>query len=203
MNASESSKAERILNLLRRQGYIRARDLDALSVERIYLSRLCEKGLLKKAGRGIYALADAPVSEWHTLALTAKLVPEGVVCLLSALRFHGIGTQQPHEVWIALDRRAATPKPGYPKVRVVRPSGAALSGGVERHEIEGTPVKIFSAAKTVVDCFKYRNKIGMDVALEALREGQRARKFTRENIWRYAKACRVANVMRPYMEALA
>ncbi len=125
------------------------------------------------------------------------------MCLLSALRFHDIGTQTPFQVWIALDRRARRPALKYPPLRVVRFTGAALTEGVESHRIEGRTVRIYKVAKTVVDCFKCRNKIGLDVALEALREAWHARRFTTEAPYRYAVICRVHRIMRPYLEVLA
>lgn len=199
----ELDNIARVLTLARQQGFVRARDLDQIRVERVYLSRLVEKDLLMKVGRGIYMMPEAPISEWHTLAVTARLIPDATICLLSALRFHSLGTQNPHEVWIAVNRRAATSHLDYPKVRIIRPSNAALTAGVDIHQIEGVAVRIYSAAKTVVDCFRYRNKIGMDVALEALREGLRARKFTRDDLLGFAKQCHVTTVIRPYLEALS
>jgi predicted transcriptional regulator of viral defense system len=149
----------------------------------------------------VYRLPEQPITEHHGLALVAAAVPKGVICLLSALQYHGIGTQLTSEVWLALDRRAWRPRLTYPPLRIVRYTGKALSAGVETHQIEGRAVKIYALAKTVADCFKYRNKIGLDVALEALREGWRARRFTMDELDRYAIICRVQRVMRPYIEA--
>jgi predicted transcriptional regulator of viral defense system len=142
------------------------------------------------------------VTEHHGLALVAATAPKGVICLLSALSFHQIGTQLPHEVWIALDRRSRCPSLTYPRLHVVRFGGDALTEGVEVHRIEGETVRVYSVAKTIADTFKYRNKIGLDVALEALREAWRARRFTMDKLYRYARICRVERVMRPYLEAL-
>ena len=128
--------------------------------------------------------------------------PKAVICLLSALSFHQIGTQLPHEVWIALDRRSRRPSLTYPRLHVVRFSGDALTEGAEAHRIEGETVRVYSVAKTIADTFKYRNKIGLEVALEALREAWRARRFTMDKMYRYARICRVERVMRPYLEAL-
>jgi len=158
--------------------------------------------VLERIARGQYRLAESPVTEHHGLAIAAAAVPKGVVCLVSALSFHRVGTQLPFQVWLALDRRARRPTLSYPPLRVVRFSGSALRAGIATHQIEGRPVRIYSVAKTIADCFKYRNKIGLDVALEALREGWRARRFTMDEIGRHAKACRVERVMRPYLEAL-
>jgi predicted transcriptional regulator of viral defense system len=181
---------------------MRPRDLDGIGVERKHLAELVNEGVLVRSGRGLYVLADADVTEHHTLAETSKRVPHGVVCLLSALRYHELTTQNPSEVWLAIDRTARKPSVDYPPIRIVRFSGPALSEGVEERRIEKVPVRVYSPAKTVADCFKYRNKIGLDVALEALRETWRARKATMDDLWKYARVCRVANVMRPYMESL-
>ena len=155
-----------------------------------------------RTGRGLYGLAEAEVTAHHGLALAGKAAPKGVICLLSALRFHEIGTQGPHEVWVAIERRAARPRIKRPKMRIVRFSGKAFSEGMEEHVIEGVRVRIYNAAKTVADCFKYRNKIGVDVALEALREVIRGRRCTIDALWRYGEICRVTRTMRPYMEAI-
>lgn len=154
-------------------------------------------------GRGLYVRSDASTSEHHTLAQASKWVPHGVACLLTALQFHEMGTQASHEIWIALDRRAAHPRIKYPRLRIMRFSGSAFTEGIEEHTIEGVAVKVYNPGKTVADCFKYRNKIGLDVALEALRECRRQRKCTNDQLWYYAKVCRVAKVMKPYMEAMS
>lgn len=197
------TSAERILKLAARQRLVRPRDVEALGIARAFLTRLERLGLLERRARGVYVLADAPVSEHHSLALAAKLVPRGVVCLLSALRFHGLTTQDPHEVWMAIDFKARKPMVEFPVLRIVRFSGRSLAEGIETHLIEAVPVRIYSPAKTVADCFKYRNKIGMDVAIEALRDALRKRKATIDEIHRFAKVCRVANVIRPYLESVA
>jgi predicted transcriptional regulator of viral defense system len=129
-------------------------------------------------------------------------VPGGVVCLLSALRFHGLTTQQPADVWLALPEKARRPRLDYPRLRVARFSGAALSEGVETHRIEGVNVRVYSAAKTVADCFKYRNKIGIDVAVEALKDFARTRRGGANDLARAARACRVSRVMQPYLDAI-
>lgn len=198
----EKSQKERVLDLIKRLGVIRTRDLSDRGLHHESLRRLCKDGILIKTGRGLYELADADVTEHHSLALVGKKIPNAVVCLLSALQFHDIGTQSPSKVWIAIDRRAGKPKMNYPPVRIVRFTGHALDEGVETHGIEGVTVKIYNPAKTVADCFKYRNKIGLDIALEALRECLREQRCTNDELWYYAKVCRVANVMRPYLEAV-
>jgi predicted transcriptional regulator of viral defense system len=150
----------------------------------------------------LYIPADAPPTENRTLAEACKRVPRGVVCLLSALRFHELTTQLPFEVWLALDRRAWRPRVEGIPLRIVRFSGPALTTGIEEHQVEGVPVKVYSPAKTVADCFKYRYKIGLDVALEALRDCLRQRKATIDELWEAARVCRVTQVIRPYLEAL-
>ena len=196
-------RTQRILQIVEQAGVLRPRDLDVYGIPRIYLGRLCERGLLQRVGRGLYVLPDADVSEHRTLAEACKRVPHGVVCLLSALRFHNLTTQSPSEVWLAIGNKAWRPQVDYPRLRFVRFSARALEAGVEEHSIEGVLVRVYSPAKTVADCFKYRNKIGLDVALEALRDCRRQRTCTNDELWHYAKICRVANVMRPYMEATA
>jgi predicted transcriptional regulator of viral defense system len=138
----------------------------------------------------------------HALAITARAVPHAIVCLLSALSFHGIGTQLPADVWVAIDRRARRPQLAYPRLRVVRFGGPALAAGIEEHRVEGQRVKVYGVAKTLADLFKYRNKVGLDVVLEALREAWRERRFTMGDLDRYARICRVQRVMGPYLEAL-
>jgi len=194
---------EVILAIARKAGMIRRQDVVARGIHPEHLRRLCARGLLVRVSRGLYMLPDADVSEHHSLAEACKRVPHGIVCLLSALRFHDIGTQGPHEVWIAIAPKARRPAPAYPPLRIVRFSGKALSEGVEKHTIDGVPVRITSPARTIADCFKYRNKIGLDVAVEALRDCRQQRKCTMDDLWRYAKLCRVSNVIRPYVEAMA
>lgn len=198
------SAENRAINHLRRKGLVRAADLAPLGISRETLSRLCRAGRVQRVGRGLYGLPDRRTTLQHSLAEAAKKVPGGVVCLLSALSFHQLTTQAPFEVWMAIDRKARLPKPGPGlDFRFQRFSGKALMAGVERHIVDGVAVRVYSVAKTVADCFKYRHKIGLDVALEALREVRRERKATSGEIHRYARICRVENVMRPYMEALA
>ena len=195
------TSAQRILALAKRQPLVRPRDVEARGIARESLLRLFRQGLLVRQSRGVYALPESPVTEHHTLAIAAKKTPGGVICLLSALRFHGLTTQDPHEVWMAIDFKAHKPSAASPALRVVRFSGPALLEGIEHHTLEGVRVSIYSAAKTVADCFKYRNKLGVDVAIEALRDALRSRKTTVDEIHRFAKVCRVANVIRPYLES--
>lgn len=196
------SKSEQVLELAQAMGVVRPRDLDAHGIPRIYLTRLVRRGLLERVGRGLYSLPDAEVSEHRTLAEAAKQVPHGVVCLLSALRFHELTTQNPFEVWMAVHHKAWAPRSDGPPLRIVRMSGAAFDSGVETHQIEGISVRVYGPAKTVADCFKFRSKVGLDVALEALRDYRRSYPAGIDELWRYAKVCRVSGVIRPYLEAL-
>lgn len=196
------SKTQQLLSLVRRQGVLRTRDLATHGIPREYLIRLLAQGVLGRPSRGIYILADAEPSEHQSLVETCKRVPHGIICLLSALRFHGLTTQAPSEVWLAISRKARLPRVDYPPLRIVRFSGPALTDDVEKRVIEGGAVRVTSPARTVVDCFKYRNKIGLDVALEALRDCWRQKKATMDELFRIAKILRMANVMRPYLESL-
>lgn len=190
------------LALAERQPLLRTRDLVRAGVPTMVLSRLVTAGKLERVTRGVYTLPGRALSEHRSLAESALRVPRGVVCLLSALRVHGIGTQAPSEVWMAIPPHTPTPCLTQPALRVVRMSGAALTEGVEHLQIDGVPVPVFSLAKTVADCFKYRNKIGLDVALEALREGWSQRRVTMDALWHHASVNRVSNVMRPYLESV-
>lgn len=193
---------DQILALARNRGLIRSRDLTAQGLPRVALTRLVRRGQLTRVGRGLYAVPDRSVSEHATLAEVARKHPQAIVCLLSALRFHDLTTQSPFEVWLAIPNKARTPQMDYLPPRIVRFSGAALREGVEEHTVDGVTVRVTSVAKTVADCFKYRNKIGLDVALEALHESWREKRFQMDELWHFATICRVANVMRPYMESL-
>jgi predicted transcriptional regulator of viral defense system len=196
------SHEQQILALARKQPLLRARDLAEQGLPTMTLSRLVAAGKLQRVARGVYSLPQRSVSAHRSLAEVAIRVPRGVVCLLSALRLHEIGTQAPFEVWLAIPQTMPAPRLERPALRVVRMSGAALSEGIEPVEVDGISVPVFNPAKTVADCFKYRNKIGLDVALEALGEAWRARRVTMDELWHYATIDRVHNVMRPYLEAL-
>ena len=193
---------DEVLALVRRRGVLRPRDLTLHGISREILRRLHAEGQLERRGRGLYVLADAALSEHEMLAQAAARVPHSVLCLLSALRFHGLTTQNPAEVWLAIDRKARAPKEPELPLRIVRFSGAARTAGLNTHVVDGVRVRVYEPAKTVADCFKYRNKIGVDVAIEALRECWRSRRCTADELWRYAAICRVANVMRPDLEAV-
>ena len=190
------------MDLARTNGVLRPRDLDNRGIARQYLRHAEQRGLVVRSGRGLYRVADAEITEFHSLAEVAKRIPRGVICLISALSFHNVGTQIPHAVWLAIGEKDRRPILDYSPLKTVRFSVLSLEFGRESHIIESVPTQVFSVAKTVADCFKYRNKLGLDVALEALRESLRSRKATPAALWEAAKICRVANVMRPYMEAL-
>lgn len=188
---------------IRSTGVFRLREAKALGLHPEQVRRLTRQGHLTRLARGLYAPASAKPGEHHTLVEVAKRVPKGIICLLTALRFHAIGTQHPREVWLAVDRHAAIPKLDVAPVRIVRLTGAALVAGIDEHEIEGVTVRVTSPARTVVDCFKFRNKIGIDVAVEALRDYRRLRKGTVDELWRHADQLRMTRVIRPYWDAIA
>ncbi len=198
----QTAQAQKVLEVIKEAGILRPRDLDPYGIPREYLRRLYNLGLIQKNGRGLYTLSDADINEHHSLAETCKKVPHGIICLLSALHFHDLTTQLPFEVWIAIDRRARKPKMDNLLLRVVRFSGSALDDGIEEHIIENVKVRVYSPAKTVADCFKYRNKIGLDVALEALTDCWNKKLCTVDELWKYAVICRVSNIMRPYLDSL-
>jgi len=194
---------DQIMKLIQRLGIARPADLEDRGIPRGRLYRLVRAGLVERQGRGIYVASGHPYSAEHTLAQVARRIPGGVLCLLTALRFHELTTQAPAEVWIALPEKARRPRLDYPRLRVARFSGAALTEGIETHRIENVDVRVYSAAKTVADCFKYRNKIGIDVAVEALRDLSRRHRGRANELARFARICRVARVMQPYLDAIA
>jgi len=196
------TQEEKILGLLKGSAFLRSCDLKKHGLSRTALSRLFQKGKVVRTERGLYMKPGEIETEHISLLEVAKKVSGGVICLLSALSFHGIGTQNPYQIWIAIDRKSAKPKVSNARMRIVRFSEASLHYGVEKHNILGITLKVTSPEKTVADCFKYRNKIGLDVAIEALREGLRDRRFTSDDLYRAALVCRIWNVIRPYAEAM-
>ncbi len=198
----KDSPATHLLALARRLGVLRAKDLAAHGIPRVYLTRLHRQGLLDRPSRGLYVLPDADVTQHHSLAEACRRVPHGTVCLISALAFHELTTQIPHEVWLAIDRKARMPKVEYPPLRIVRFSDPDLPKWVETHVIEGVTIRVTKPARTVVDCFAYRNKVGLDVALEALRDCLRQKKASVDELTRAAASRRMLRVMRPYLEAV-
>jgi predicted transcriptional regulator of viral defense system len=194
---------DRALRLIEKMGLVRPRELEARGISRAQLARLVNEGMVLRQARGIYTVAGHAPTEAHTLAQVAKRVPDAVFCLFTALRFHGLTTQSAAEIWIALPEKARRPRLDYPRLRVARFSGPALTEGVEEHRAEGVVIRVYSAAKTVADCFKYRNKIGIDVAVEALRDFSRKHRGGANELARFARICRVSRVMQPYLDAIA
>jgi predicted transcriptional regulator of viral defense system len=195
------SKIDEAYRIIRKRGIVRSKELDQLRIPREYLKRLCSQGLLEKIGHGIYTTIEKDATENHTMAIAAKRVPCGVVCLLSALRFHQLTTQNPFEVWMAIEQGTHQPKDDMISLQIVRFSGVYFSFGIEEHIIEKVPLRVYSIAKTVADAFRFRHKIGIDVALEALRECLKEKMCTIDELWRCAKICRAANIIRPYLES--
>jgi len=193
---------QRVLDLIGQKGLLRASDLDAIDAPRVVLTRLTAAGLLVRIGRGLYRLPDSQGSEHESLVTIATKVPQAVFCLLTALQFHELTTQLPRQAWIAMPRGSHAPRLDYPPIKMVQFTGEAYTAGVEEVERDGVKLRVYCVAKTVADCFKHRNKIGLDVALEALKDARARNKASADEIWRFAKVCRVANVMRPYLESI-
>jgi predicted transcriptional regulator of viral defense system len=183
--------------------FFRPRDVVPLGLTYYQLQRMVTEGRVERVGLGLYRLAEVEATEMETIAMVASAVPHAIVCLLSALRIHEIGTQSPHQVWLAIDRKARIPRRLPAKVRIVRFSGAMLTYGVVTESMQGVRVRLTNPARTVVDCFRYRNKIGLDVAMEALRDAVRSRKAMVSEIDRAAEVCRIRTVIGPYLEALS
>lgn len=193
---------QRVLGLARQQGLLRASDLDRIEAPRIVLTRLTAAGELERVGRGLYRLPGVHSSEHESLATVAAKVPQAVFCLLTALQFHELTTQLPRQVWIAMPRGSHVPRIDYPPIRMVQFTGDAYTTGIEEVERDGARLRVYSAAKTVADCFKHRNKIGLDVALEALKDARAHGAASIDDIWRNAQVCRVTHVIRPYLESV-
>ena len=193
---------QRVLGLAGQKGLLRASDLDAIDAPRVVLTRMTAAGLLEKIGRGLYRLPESQGSEHESLVTVATKVPQAVFCLLTALQFHELTTQLPRQVWIAMPRGSHAPRLDYPPIKMVQFTGEAYMAGIEEVERDGVKLRVYGVAKTVADCFKHRNKIGLDVALEALREARAKKMASADDLWRFAKICRVANVMRPYLEVV-
>jgi predicted transcriptional regulator of viral defense system len=194
---------DKVLQLVREHGWLRARDLAHAGIPRVVLTRMMASGQLERAARGLYRLPDVSSSEHEGLVTVARKVPQAVICLLSALQFHGLTTQLPWQVWIAMPRGSHAPRLVHPPTKLVQFTGEAYAHGIERHVRDGVQLQVYGVAKTIADCFKHRNKIGLDVALEALKDARSQNRVDYDELWRSAKVCRVASVMRPYMEAVA
>lgn len=192
---------DRILSLGKKKGVVRAADLEDIGASRTMLPYLAEKGLLRRIARGTYVLSDYVPEQETFIGITAA-VPHGVICLLSALQFHEITTQMPHEAWVAIERGKHVPRNPGLNLRIVKFSGKAFSQGIEEYPIHGITIRVYSPAKTVVDCFKFRNRLGADIAREALHDVIKQKKATRDEIWYYSKCCRMSRVVKPYLEML-
>jgi len=198
----EISAKDKLLKKVKEKSLVRPKDFEDIKGVRVHLSQLVDSGELFKVGRGLYALTEIDFDERQSLLEVARLVPRGVLCLLSALRFHELTTQNPFEIWLAIEGTSRKPQIETLPLNVFRFSGAAFVEGIETHEIKGIRLRVYNPAKTVADCFKYRNKIGLDVAIEALRDVWRQKKATADELWHYAKVCRMSKVMRPYLESI-
>lgn len=183
--------------------FFRPRDVLPLGITHYQLQQLVAEGQVERVGSGLYRLAAAEATEMETIAMVASAVPHAIVCLLSALRVHELGTQSPRQVWLAIDRKARMPRRLPAAVRIVRFSGPMLTYGVITQSMQGVRVRLTNPARTVVDCFRYRHKIGLDVAMEALRDAVRSRKAMVSEIDRAAEVCRIRTVIAPYLEALS
>ena len=201
-NRFSGEVTKKVLEILKNRGSLRPRDLANEGISREMLRYLYKKGKIERSGRGLYRLSGQ-MEEYRSLLEAAKLVPKGIICLLSALRFHEIGTQEPFEVWMALPNNAWRPRIHVLRLRFIYLSGQAFSEGIEVHSTSGGKIRIYCPAKTIADVFKFRNKIGLDVAIEALRDCLQSRKATRDELWHYAKICRVQKIMKPYLEAMS
>lgn len=191
---------DKILKVARRQSVFRASDILDASDPRSTLRRMVQRGQLAQPGRGLYVLPDGELSINHSFVEATRHCPGGVICLVSALVFHGIGTQMPRETWMMRRDRRMSPSNGA--IRFVYCMDRYFEHGMEEHLIEGVAVRVYTPGRTIADCFKYRNKIGLDVAIEALREGWRMKRFTMDELWAAAKVCRVQRYMQPYIEML-
>lgn len=196
------TQSQRVLALAAQQGLLRASQLQELGIARVVLTRLVSSGALERVGRGVYRLPGKQGAEHESLTTIAVKVPQAVFCLLTALQIHGLTTQLPRQVWVAMPQGSHAPKMDYPPIKMVQFSGDALAQGIEVMQAGQVALRVYGVAKTVADCFKHRNTVGLDVALEALKETLSTRKATADELWRFAKVCRVSNVMRPYLEAL-
>jgi predicted transcriptional regulator of viral defense system len=196
------TQAQRVLQLVQTRGIVRGTELDRLGIHRMHLKRLVDRGLLAQRSRGVYEAAEPRMSEHDSVIEVAARAPKATLCLLTALRLHKLTTQNPFEVWLMIDRKARKPSITYPPIRVVRASGPSLTEGVEPMKIDGVVINVTTAAKTVADCFKYRSTVGVDVAIEALRDAWRQKKVAIDDVIAAAKTDRVATVLRPYLESL-
>ena len=200
--ATSMTHENQILKFFKTKQILGSQDLKERDIPTVYLSRMVDQGKLRRIGRGLYILPGGDYDENQSLLEASQIVPKGVICLLSALRYHELTTQNPFNVWLAIDRNMAIPQLSTSMIRIMRYSTSAYTSGIETHKISGLTIQVYNPSKTIADCFKYRNKIGLDIALEALRDGWRSKKTSMDELWHYAKICRVSNIMRPYLETL-
>jgi predicted transcriptional regulator of viral defense system len=196
------TKKQQVLKLVRKQGVLRPRDLDRYKIARVYLSRMCDEGLLKRVARGIYTLPKTNLDDGTEIEEVCRQVPKGVISLISALEYHNLTTQIPGSVWVAIEHKARPPKITYPPIRLIRSSKKLFEYGVQIKKGSTTQIRVYSPAKTVADCFRFRNKVGLDVAIEALKDCRRKNAATIDELWEAAKVCRMSKVMKPYLEAV-
>lgn len=195
------TQRQKIIDLAKKKGILKTSDILDAGLHHETLRRMCEEGILEKTNRGFYKLTNLEISIYHDFAMASTKAPKGVICLLSALLYHEISTQLPPVVWMAFKRPARVPNLEYPKLKVVLFSESSMAEGIDIHTLENVPIKITNPAKTIADCFKFRNKVGLEATLDALREGLKEKKCTRDEIWHYAKINRVTQVIKPYLEA--
>jgi predicted transcriptional regulator of viral defense system len=196
------TKADRIAGEVQKRKIVRPKDLSSLVGSRSHLWNLARSGKIERIGRGLYRDRSSSISDKEVYAELAKRVPQGVLCLSSALRYHELTTENPSEIWLAIERGAWTPKIDFPPVRIAHFSESAFDFGIEIHPLNEVQLRVYSPAKTVADCFKFRSKIGTETAIQALRATYREKKATMDELWKAAKVCRVSNIIRPYMESL-
>ena len=198
----DTAAVQRAKAMLRSQsGAFRTRDAIKAGIHPRTLYAMRDQEAIERLGRGMYRFADMPAMGNPDLATVALKVPKGVICLISALSWHEMTSEIPHEIYLALPRGAEPPRLAYPPLRIFWFQGDAFGAGVEDHDMDGIGVRIYSPEKTLADCFKYRNKIGIDVVLEALKLYRQRKRFQADALMRFARICRVEKVMRPYLEA--
>lgn len=196
------TKQKQLTELFSSKRFLSASEIRAAGIPSMFITVLLRSGKIVRAARGVYSLAERTAAETDDLELLSRIVPTGVICLVSALRFHKLTDENPREISIAVPRGYHTPKVSYPPAGFFTFSGEAFSSGIETCEFAGTTVKVYSVEKTIADCFKYRNKIGLDIAVAALREAAGQNRIDYDPLWRFAKICRVSKIIRPYMEAV-
>ncbi|MCW8451804.1 type IV toxin-antitoxin system AbiEi family antitoxin domain-containing protein [Legionella quinlivanii] len=199
---TKDSYKQKVLQMASKTGVVRMSDLTKQGITRATVSRLVNENKLEKLAPGLYCLSGTELSEKESLVIVASRVPQAVFCLLTALQIYDLTTQLPRKVWISMPKGSHVPKMDYPPLKMVQYSDEAFSEGIEIIESDNIKLRVYNLAKTIADCFKHRNKIGLDVAIEALKEAYSKNKVTVDELWHYAKICRVANVMRPYIEAI-